>query len=79
MRLCSGKFAFRCNVLKRFVMSASNSVASFTTRWLKYRQHDVSPTLSLATLTINEGLADLESALAHFRSLIFSRVLTFDW
>ncbi len=52
----------------------SNSVASFTTRLRKHREHDVPPAHFIAILTIKQGLPDLELWLAHLLSRISSRL-----
>ena len=64
--LRGAQFAFSHNVLNRFVVTASNSVADFTPRLRQRRQHDVSPAPS--RLPIEEHLTDFK-AFTHRLSL----------
>jgi hypothetical protein len=57
------QFTFTRNVLTRFIILASNSVVSFTTRLRVARQNDISDPFGVPL--VEEGLADLELALCH--------------
>jgi hypothetical protein len=66
--LAMPELAFARDALTRYVIHASYLVANFTVALMKQPYHNVTPHRSYAIRrVVEEGLADLEFATAHFR------------